>query len=202
MPLAPGMPSFPGDPSFESRPIRRLSSGDPYDLSRIAMGTHAGTHVDPPCHFVPGGRTIDQLEFDELNGPCEIVEVPDRVREIGPSQAARVPDGAKKVLFRTRNSRRWADRLEFFPEYVALGTDAAESLLSRGVRLVGVDALSVENDPTGRFPVHRRLLGAGAVVVEGLLLYEVTAGPAELHCLPLRLTAGDGGPARAFLSWP
>lgn len=202
MPLGPGMPAFPGDPPFESRAVRRLSHGDPYNLTGISMGSHAGTHVDPPCHFVKGGATIDQIDFDRLNGPCEVVDLPASVRVIGAEEVRSVPSGARKVLFRTSNSRRWSESLSFFSDYVALTAEGAERLLAAGVTLVGVDALSIENDPTGQFPVHHRLLGGGSLIVEGLLLHGVPSGPAEISCLPLRLAGGDGGPARAFLSWP
>jgi arylformamidase len=201
MPLAPGMPVFPGDPAFAVEPVRRIGRGDPYDLSRIALGTHGGTHVDPPSHFVAGGATIDQVDLGALNGPCTVVEIPPHVKRIDAASLPSLPTGVERVLFRTSNSARWATSLRFFPDYAALEADAAALLRKRGVRLVGVDALSVENDPTLRFPVHHELLSHGVLVLEGLLLGPAKAGPAVLHCLPLKVAAGDGGPARAALAY-
>ncbi len=197
MPLRAGMPAFPGDPVFRSSRVKTLESGAPYSLSTLELGSHTGTHVDPPSHFVRDGPTIDRVPLDRLNGPCAVVEIPDEVRTVSREHLEGVPDGAERVLFRTSNSARWAERLAYFSDYVHLGEEGARLLLERGVRLVGIDALSVELDPDGRFPVHRTLLGRGVVIVEGLLLAPVRAGAYELACLPLRIAGGDGGPARA-----
>jgi arylformamidase len=94
---------------------------------------------------------------------------------------------------------RFASGASFFSDYVAVAPQGAEALVARGVQLVGVDALSVESDTTGAFPVHHRLLGAGTWIIEGLRLAEARPGIRELGCLPLRLTGIDGAPCRAVL---
>jgi arylformamidase len=202
MPLYTGMPAFPGDPPFSSRPVRSVAQGDPYNLSALSLGSHVGTHVDPPCHFVQGGATVDQLDLATLNGPCRVVDVPSGRTSIGAREAATVPAGTPRVLFRTSNSSRWREKLEFFSDYVALDEAGARTLLDRGARLVGIDSLSVESDPSGRFPVHHLLLRGGALILEGLLLADAPAGGYDLECLPLRVRGGDGGPARAVLRSP
>ena len=199
MPLRVGMAGFPGDPPFGSAPTHSLEAGDPYNLSALAFGSHAGTHVDPPRHFFAHGLTTDQLDLGILNGPCVVVEVDPRHAVVGPEEVAAMPEGAQRVLFRTANSLRWRARGDFFPDYVALTPAAAEALLARGVRLVGIDSLSIESDPTGRYPVHHALLGHGTLILEGLELADAPAGAYQLECLPLRLADGDGGPARAVL---
>ena len=108
---------------------------------------------------------------------------------------------AQSRLCQARRSR-WSAQLAFFPDYVALAPAAAEALVKKRVRLVGLDALSIENDPSGAFPVHRTLLGRGILILEGLLLEDAPAGEYTLECLPLRLKNGDGGPARATLWGP
>jgi len=194
------MPAFPGDPEFSNVPNHAIAQGDAYNVSRLTLGSHAGTHVDPPVHFLPDGASIDAIDPEVLNGPCFVVSVTGREGRILGESMRSVPPEAERVLFRTRNSDRWANRLEFFPDYEALDVNAADELVARGnVRLVGIDSLSVEADPTGRFPVHHALLGAGILILEGLLLADVAPGPYELRCLPLRLRGGDGGPARALL---
>jgi len=203
MPLYRGMPAFPGDPRFAAEPSHAISRGDAYNVSALALGSHAGTHVDPPCHFLADGLSIDEIDLDALNGPCHVVEIPPGRKELGAEELAHVPANAERILFRTANSARWARRLEFFPDYVALGVSAADEIVARGkVRLVGIDSLSVETDPTGRFPVHRALLGAGVLILEGLLLDSAPPGEYDLECLPLRIQKGDGGPARAVLRGP
>ncbi|MCI4327811.1 MAG: cyclase family protein [Thermoplasmata archaeon] len=202
MPISAGMPTFPGDPGVTVRPARQLAGGDPYNLSVWSFGSHAGTHVDPPLHFLPGGAPADQLDLAVLNGPCVVVVVDPARPRIGRDDVARVPVGATRVLFRTANSVRWARSEAFFGDYVALAPDAADALLDRGVKLVGIDSLSVESDPAEKYPVHHALLGAGTVILEGLRLDLAEPGPYNLRCLPLRLVGGDGAPCRAVLVAP
>ena len=198
-PLRDRMAGFPGDPEVRITKVRSIGRGDPYELSALALGSHTGTHVDPPSHFVPGGLPVDQLDLSVLNGRCEVVDVPAGRSEVGLPEVRAVPQGAERVLFRTANSARWARSEAFFADYVAIGLPAAHELLDRKLRLVGIDSLSVEVSPDASFPVHRLLLGHGLVILEGLRLADVRAGPYELRCLPLRIHDGDGGPARAVL---
>jgi arylformamidase len=199
MPLFPGMPSFPGDPTFESDRVDAIARGGAYNVSRLALGSHAGTHVDPPLHFFDGAPGMDRLDLDQLNGPCAVVDVDPARSAIATEDLRGVPAGTRRVLFRTANSARWARSLTFFPDYVPLTAEAAEGLLQAGVRVVGIDALSIESDATGTFPIHRRLLGGKALIIEGLLLDAVRPGPYDLVCLPLKIRNGDGGPARVVL---
>ncbi len=199
MPLSSGMPAFPEDPVFSSEPDRRIAAGDAYNLSRLALGSHTGTHLDPPRHFFERGAAADALDLHVLNGGCEVVDAGAAEGPLGPGDLAAIPPGTTRVLVRTANSSRWAQRLSFFPDYVALGLEGARFLHERGVRLVGIDSLSIESDPSGTFPVHRELLGHGTIILEGLLLDRVPPGAYELVCLPLLLREGDGAPARAIL---
>ena len=203
MPLYPGMPAFPGDPPFTSTPALRRERGDAYNLSVLGLGSHAGTHLDPPSHFLSGGPSTDLLDLDLLIGPCEVVAVGSPgSRSIRARDLEAVRSGTKRLLLRTANSERWARDLAYFDDYVALEEDAAERLIELGVRLVGLDALSIERDPTGKFPIHRRLLADGVLILEGLLLGGVPPGGYELLCLPLAVRGGDGGPARVVLRTP
>ncbi len=165
------------------------------------MSTHTGTHVDPPIHFVDGGATIDRVPLDTLIGDAFVADVRG-LQAIGPAEleAAGLPVDVPRVLFLTDWSARWAEECPAFPDSVTcISQDGARWLVDRGFRLVGTDFISVEagDDPT--FPVHRALLGAGTVIVEGLDLRDVPAGPYTLWCLPLKLSDGDGGPARVVL---
>ncbi|MCI4322630.1 MAG: cyclase family protein [Thermoplasmata archaeon] len=200
IPIRDGMPVVPGDPKVSIRRVRSLDRGDAYNLSSVSLGSHTGTHVDPPNHFVAGGETIDQIDLNRLNGPCWVVSVAPGSALITPQDIDRAPAGAERVLFHTSNSDRWAQAPdEYFSNYVALSLEAADRLLQLGIRLVGIDALSIESDPTGTYPVHQRLLGGGALLLEGLQLHGVPSAGFELRCLPLRIAGGDGGPCRAVL---
>jgi arylformamidase len=197
-PISSTMARFPGDPAIVLSRVRSIEKGDPYNLSSLSMGTHTGTHLDPPVHFVPGGATLDGIDLLGLNGPCEVVEIGPGTSRIGAHAFDLLPRETHRVLFRTTNSDRWAEREEFFPDYVALSDEGAEAAIAHGVRLLGIDSLSIEHSD-GDFPVHRRLLGASVVILEGLRLHGVPAGRYQLRCLPLRIANGDGGPARALL---
>jgi arylformamidase len=198
-PLSDSTPRFPGDPAIRITPVRSLERGDPYRLSALALGSHSGTHLDAPSHFVPDGVTVDRVDLDLLNGSARVVSIPPTVRAIGPGEVARLPVGTRRVLFASSNSERWARGEGFFEDFVAVTPEGADALVARGVGLVGVDGLSVESDPTQHFPVHHRLLGAGIWILEGLRLAGVPEGEYPLACLPLRLVGADGSPCRAVL---
>lgn len=198
-PIVDAMPGFPGDPGVRIQRVRQIEAGDPYNLSSLVLGSHTGTHVDPPLHFIPGGPGVDRIPLERLNGACHLLEIPPSAKSIGVDDVRRVPPGTSRLLLRTGNSERWARGESFFEDYTALRPDGAEEVVRRGIALVGIDSLSIEADPEGRFPVHHRLLGAGVIVVEGLRLATVPEGAYELRCLPLRIEGGDGGPCRAAL---
>ena len=184
VPVRPGMIVYPGDPEVRLERVRSIADGDVANLSRLDLGVHSGTHVDAPLHFVEGGGTVETLPLDVLVGPCVVVDGLD---------PEAVPAGAVRVLFKTPNSRLW-DRGEFSEDFVALDGDGAQALVGRGVRLVGIDYLSIGDEEA-----HRVLLGAGVVAVEGLDLREVEPGEYHLVCAPLRLEGAEGAPARVLL---
>jgi arylformamidase len=189
VPVRTGMVTYPGDPEVRLERVKAIADGESANLSKLDLGVHSGTHVDAPLHFIDGADGADELPLDVLNGPCEVVEA----AALDESAVGAVPEGAERVLFKTPNSELWAQNA--FPEtFERLDGAAARALVERGVRLVGVDYLSVGDED-----VHRVLLGAGVVPVEGLDLRGVEPGSYELHCLPLRLVGSDGAPARAIL---
>jgi arylformamidase len=184
-----GMVTYPGDPEVRLERVKAIADGEPANISKLDFGVHTGTHVDAPSHFIDGAAGAEQLPLDALNGPCEVVAA-DSLDE---SAVAAVPTGAERVLFKTPNSELWAQD-SFADEFERLNGAAAKALVQRGVRLVGVDYLSVGDEVA-----HHELLGAGVVPIEGLDLRGVEPGSYELHCLPLRLVDSDGAPARAIL---
>ena len=193
------MPLFPGDPPVSIERVSALATGGACNLSRIGMGVHSGTHIDAPMHFIEGGGGIEAFPLDAFCGPAFVADATMLTAHIGaPSLAAlAMPPGCERVLFKTTNSSLW-DLPSFNEHFLALLPDAAEVLIARGVRLVGIDYLSIApfSDPA---PTHVTLLHAGVVILEGLDLRAVEPGSYELLCLPLRLEGIDGVPARALL---
>jgi arylformamidase len=196
---------WPGDPPIAIDPKLRISRGDSANVSEIRLGTHSGTHVDPPVHFIDGTAGIDQLALDRVVGEAVVVDL-DGVREpIEPSrlEALDLPADAARVLLRTGNSELWRTSPVTFPEtYACLTPDAARWIVERGIQLVGTDFLSIEERGATGHPVHHTLLENGVVIVEGLDLFDARPGRYTFMCLPLKIEDGDGGPARAVLIEP
>lgn len=197
--IHPEMPSYPGDPPVAVRRTHEIAKGAAYNLSELSFGSHAGTHIDPPRHFLPTGLSAERIDLDALNGPCRVVHVPEPHREVSTGDLKGLLHGISRVLFRTHNSTRWASGEGFFPDYVALAPETAEYLAAANFRLVGIDSQSIERDSTHQYPVHHTLLKSGCLILEGLRLAEVPPGEYELRCLPLKLRDGDGAPCRAVL---
>jgi arylformamidase len=204
LPVGPDLLTWPGDPGVRIDPAKRIDRGDSSNVSELHLGSHTGTHVDPPVHFLPGERSIDELDLDVFFGPALVADLRE-AEAIGSAELKdlELPPGTERLLCRTRNSQLWSRLPAAFPDdYVAVTEDGARWLVDRGMRLVGVDFLSVEKSVSGDHPVHRMLLGGGTVIVEGLNLSRVEPGSYTLACFPLRIARGDGAPARAVLFEP
>jgi arylformamidase len=192
---------YPGNPVTSITPQQAISQGAGANVSRLDLGSHTGTHVDAPKHFFDDGAGVDTMSLDVLMGPARLLEFSDSVMSVGEAEL-RQHDliGVTRVLLKTRNSAWLASgSSEFHPDYTYLAPDGAAYLAGLGVKLVGVDYLSVEQFHSGHHMTHRTLLERGIVIVEGLLLSEPPAGTYELRCLPLKLGGLDGAPARAVL---
>jgi arylformamidase len=196
-----GMPIWPGDPKLSMPMDSSIARGGVANVTRIEMGAHTGTHMDAPFHFHANGYTVDKLPLDVLIGPCRVFDLTNLTGHITRVALGKCDlGGVTRALFKTRNSLRWAnDNHEFDKGFVAIAADAAKHLVERGVKLVGVDYLSVEAFDSESFPVHDTLLGAGVVIIEGLNLAGVSAGDYELIALPIKLKGADGAPARVVL---
>lgn len=199
VPLVPGrVPLYPGDTELTVERQQSLPDGG-VNVSRLELSAHCGTHVDAPVHFLAGAGGVESIPLDVLVGPCEVVDAtgPEGHLDAAAVRALRFGEGTERVLLRTRGGALW-DRPGFSADFPALTGDGAAALVGRGVRLVGIDYLSIApfDDPA---PAHEVLLRAGVVVVEALDLRGVAPGPYGFTCLPLLVPGADGAPARAFL---
>ena len=198
--LHAGVPSWPGSTGFRISRTRAFAHGDAVNVSQIDMDVHCGTHVEAPLHFLDEGTPLGSLPLSIFVGRAHVLHLP-LARHIGPSElmAANVPSDAERLLFRTRNSDLWAGNVDDFrSDYVALTLDGAQWIAQRGIRLVGVDYLSVQryqDDPE----THRVLMRGGVAILEGINLSGVESGQYRLTCLPLRLDDAEAAPARAIL---
>lgn len=200
-PIQMNMAIYPENPAFGLRRTKSVASGDGVEISEVKFGTHTGTHIDAPSHFIEGGETLDEIELDRMNGKAKVFDVTG-YEDIDVSFLERQDIGSRDiVLFKTNNSLRWAcDTV--LDDFVTLTYEGAEYLADRGIRLAGIDYLTIERPhgkrTTGK-SVHRSLLGEGILICEGLRLREVTEGEYVFHCLPLKIVGADGCPVRAVL---
>jgi arylformamidase len=200
VPIRDAMTVYRGNPPVRIRPAMTLQR-DGVNLSELCLGSHTGTHVDAPSHFVRGGAGVDRLNLDRFIGPAWVADLRRVKGGISADHlaTARIPRGIRRVLLRTGNSRWWHPARPFRTDFVYLATDGAAWMVDRGVELVGIDYLSIEGYGVPGAPTHKRLLGAGIPILEGLDLFNVRPGRWQMAALPLRIVNGDAGLTRAVL---
>jgi arylformamidase len=199
LPISESLVTWPGDPRVQVSRLQDLQKGDAVTVSQVSMGVHTGTHIDAPAHYIRGGAHIEALDLNILIGPALVVETGNSP-EIGAAllDSLTIPETAERLLFHTSNSKLWMRQETFSRDFVAITEDGAAWLTARKIRLVGVDYLSVAPFYNS-MPTHHILLAGNTVILEGLNLHGITAGPYQLVCLPLKLVGCEGAPARAVL---
>ncbi|MEW5819732.1 MAG: cyclase family protein [Cyanobacteriota bacterium] len=201
IPMHSDMPAFPGDEKvFEIYDILKVEQGDAYTIRKIKLLTHTGTHIDAPSHFIPHGRTLDQLDLSKFTGKAMVVKINNQekvsIDEVGDLQIE--PDII--ILFKTRNSQIWKENKNFEEKYVYVTPETAQFLVEKKVKAVGIDYLSIDKYGEEVKPlVHLKLLENDIPIIEGLNLSEVSEGLYRFTCLPLKMIGVDGSPARAIL---
>lgn len=193
-----GMACFPTDPQCEIRKHWSIGKGDTVNLSVYSFGSHTGTHIDAPYHFVDKGKTVDQLGPEHFIGRAKVFEFLNRdFIDAGDLEGLDMREG-DIVFFRTKNSAFMRQGV-FREDFAYLTGKAAELLARAGIRTLGFDFLSVEKYGSGDFPAHHALLGAGIVIIEGLDLTGVRCGEYDLVSLPMLAAGADGSPIRVLL---
>jgi arylformamidase len=199
--ISEGVPIWEGDPPAVVRGERSLAGGDGANVSSLCFGAHTGTHVDAPNHFIEGTRRVDELDLAKLIGPCRVVEIAPDVVAVEPGHLPSL-EGIERLILKTRNSEFWSTPEDGFRRDFTYITHATAKLLAdAGIKLIGIDYLSIEAPGSAGHPVHITLLEKEIVILEGLDLREVSAGGYQLACLPLKYVGGtgDGAPARTVL---
>jgi arylformamidase len=197
IPIHPGMHVYERNPGVHMARALDMDEGESANVTRIDMGAHTGTHVDAPVHFLPDGDGAEKLPLAPMIGEAHVVDATSLTADIADAALRALdlpPAGTERLLFKTRNSQMWAEPA-FRRGFLRFVGSGAATLLERGVRLVGIDYLSI-----GDGDAHRAFLGAGVIALEGLDLREAEPGRWHLTCLPLRLVGSDGAPARAILT--
>jgi len=201
VPISENVPIYEGDPKVRIDVTSSIAKGDAANVTQLCFGAHTGTHVDAPNHFIDGTRKVHELDLEKLIGVCRVVEIEESAAAIEPKHVENL-ETIERVLFKTRNSAFWnASETGFRKDFTYITPEAARSLVSKNIKLVGIDYLSVEKFGSSDFATHITLLEKEVVIIEGLDLRAVPAGDYELICLPLKIISptGDGAPARTVL---
>jgi arylformamidase len=198
VPLDHTLPAYPNNTPFSLEPIKRIARGDSSNVSTLHMSAHTGTHVDAPRHFYDEGPGTEALPLEMLIGRARVIEVTSRTGIAAEDLSGIDLSEDVRLLIKTHNSRLWRSP-EFHPDYIGVTESGAKHLVDRGIKVLGVDYLSVEQFRKPGAPAHHVLLGAGTIVIEGLNLLAVEPGIYEMFCLPLRIVGADGAPARVVL---
>jgi arylformamidase len=202
--IAPEMVGWEGDPPVELKPFAQISEGEIANVTEIRMGTHTGTHMDAPRHFLDTANGVDTIPLDVLIGTAYVLEFRENRHITAEDLAsAHIPPHTKRLLLKTPNSRYWlTDPHPFHRDFVALAPSAAQWLIEKGVKLVGIDYLSIEPYDTVDYETHYRLLNQNVVIIEALNLsnIEIETGEYFLMALPLKLKGADGAPTRVVLA--
>ncbi len=198
VPLDSQLPTYPGNTPFSLEAIKRMARGDSSNVSSLHLSAHAGTHVDSPRHMFDDGTGVEKLPLDLLCGRARVVELTTRKGITADDLAPFDLSEDVRLLLKTHNSRLWGSP-EFRTDFVGVTESGARFLVDHGVKVVGVDYLSVEEYKTPGAPAHRTLMRHGTIVIEGLNLRDVEPGHYEMFCLPLLLVGADGAPARVVL---
>jgi arylformamidase len=200
-PISESVPVYEGDPNVKITVASSIAKGDHANVTQLCCGAHTATHVDAPNHFIDGTRKVHELDLEKLIGNCRVIRIDDSVTAIEPEHLGNL-ETVERILFKTRNSQFWNEpETGFRKDFTYISPAAARVLADSGIKLVGIDYLSVEKFGSDDFATHITLLEKEIVIIEGLDLREVSAGDYELICLPLKIISetGDGAPARAVL---
>ena len=201
VPIHSDMPVYEGDDPIITTPLFTVEKDGANVTGIQNFTTHFGTHVDPPLHFVTNGKSLDEIPLDQFWGKARVIYIK--------NQDAITPDELEHhqieagdiVLFRTRNTEAGLLGIkEFQQDHVYVTAEAALSLVKKGVKLVGIDYLSVDKAGDSSFPAHNTFLQNGVIILESVRLSDVPSGIYYLLCLPLRIKHADGAPARAVLA--
>jgi len=192
--------NYPGTPPYSRDLISRLADGDASNLSKLVMSTHSGTHLDAPSHFIQEGLNIDDYPARTFILPAHVVTVEARMVIVPENLADLDTTPGDAVLFQTDNSRSGrATNGEFTEDFVHLSLEAAYICVARKLGLVGIDYNTIEPLRAENYPVHRKLLGNGILILESINLADVPAGKYTLICLPLKMKGAEASPVRAVI---
>lgn len=199
IPIKSGMVHWPGDPSVRIKRKLDMNRGGKCNVSFLSMGSHAGTHMDPPLHFIHSGTSLDRMPLQISIGPARVIRIRNPKQVTADELRLHQIQPGERILFKTRNSERVWKTDSFIKDFVFISEEAAKYLALKKICLVGIDYLSVGGFFENGDRIHQILLRSGVWILEGINLSSVREGKYELVCLPLKIQNSDGAPSRALL---
>ncbi len=194
-------PVYEGNAPLSFEFMLDMRKGDGVTLSKYSLGAHSGTHIDAPQHFIRDGAPVDKVPLDPLIGPARVIDIPDSIQAINAAELNRHAwKGPERLIFRTRSSvRGWMSSPTFHHDFAYVAPDAAQLIADAGVKLVGIDYISIEQFGVPAPLTHRILLGKGIPIIEGFALETIAPGDYDLIVLPIKVAGHEGAPARAVM---
>lgn len=196
------MAIYPNNPEFACKKVQELEKGDTATVSHLSMGSHTGTHIDAPSHAIVGGRTIDQIPLEEMNGIARVLDLRGNTEITKRVLCSYDIRAGEIVLLKTDNSQAFQGKC-VLTEYVTLDYEAAQYLVDKKVKMVCIDYMTIERPRSKRIPqksIHTILLSQDILIAEALNLTELQEGIYQLYCFPLNVSKADGAPARIAVS--
>lgn len=194
--LEEDMVTYPGDPKFYSQKYCSIEK-DGYNLRKLTMGSHNGTHIDAPKHYFSQGNAVDNIPMSKLIGNCKVFYIEESMIDYDTVKALPISKG-DKIIFKTCNSSYWKDKI-FHSDFVALTQEAARFLCEKDIDLVGIDYVSIEGFYSKDATVHKLFLSKDIPILEGLDLSSIDEGTYHIIIMPLKIKDGDGAPARVVI---
>ncbi|MCL2216759.1 MAG: cyclase family protein [Defluviitaleaceae bacterium] len=196
--ISENLPSYGGKGRPTVTELMQLKNGDFYNFSQLKITTHTGTHADVPLHFIDGGAACDDISLEHFYGRAKVFDIP-ATSHICKSDLAPLNIEEGDIILLNTGQSHYMRQAEFNPDYFALTKEAAEYLVEKKIKTVGIDYLSVDAYDATDFPAHMALLGNNIATLEGLVLENVPEGTYTLSALPLKIPGGNGSPVRAVL---
>ena len=196
-PISNEMTEYKNRKSVQIRTLKTILNDNVFE-SELTFHSHTGTHIDAPAHFLKNGAPVDHVSFDSLIGTCRVLDCSHLGQVISASDLSNFAiESGERILLKTKNSTLDSQSL-FDASFAYLNRSAAEYLVSKKLKTIGIDYLGIErNQP--QHETHTVLMSASITIIEGLRLANVIPGNYELICLPLLILGVDAAPARAIL---
>jgi arylformamidase len=198
--LKPNMVNWPGKRHlYKHEYVKSFDAGDDFNVSRIHCSLHCGTHVDAPYHKIKSGKKLNDYNMQRFMGDAYLVDLTGVQTSIELNDVRQLDlQDCRICLFKTMNSKL-LEKEKFDPDFVFMKKEAADFLVDKGIRAVGIDYFSIDASDSDEPHTHNAFFTADVLIYEGLDLRNVCEGKYYFIGLPLKIQNAEGSPVRALL---